>query len=196
VEVVLHLAALARTDATFDELLPANVVGTYNVLEAARLAGARRVVFASSGAVTNGYEQDAPYRELAGGEGLPAGGQWPMITHDSPVRPQGFYGCTKVWGEVLGRHYADCSGLSVLCVRIGAVVPEDRPTALRHRSVWCSQRDVAQMLERCIAAPSDLRYDIFYAVSNNRRNYRDLAHGRAVLGFVPQDGADDTSQAQ
>ena len=195
VDVVLHLAALASADAPFEELLPPNVIGTYHVFEAARLAGVRRVVFASSGAVVSWYEREEPYRELVAGTGLPPGGGWPAITHESPVRPENLYGCTKVWGEVLGRHYADRHGLSVLCVRIGAVVPEDRPTAPRHRSVWCSHRDVAQMLERCIAAPAGLRYDIFYAVSNNRHGYRDLAHARAVLGYAPQDSADDHAAA-
>src|SRR5262249_36566884 len=82
---------------------------------------------------------------------------------------------------------ADRHGLSVLCVRIGAVVAEDRPLTPRHFSVWCSQRDVAQVLDKCVTAPSQLRYDIFYAVSNNRRNYRDFAHARAVLGHEPRD---------
>ena len=69
-------------------------------------------------------------------------------------------------------------------------MPEDRPTSPRHYSVWCSHRDVAQMLEKCITAPAELRYDVFYAVSNNRRGYRDLVHAREVLGYVPQDSAD------
>jgi len=113
-----------------------------------------------------------------------------MTTHQSPLRPQGLYGCSKAWGEALGRHYCDQHGLSVICVRIGAVLPEDRPAAPRHFCVWCSHRDVAQMLEKCITAPEELRYDVFYAVSNNRRNYRDLAHARQVLGYEPRDGAD------
>ena len=69
-------------------------------------------------------------------------------------------------------------------------LPDDRPITPRHFSVWCSQRDVADMLEKCIAAPDDVRYDVFYAVSNNRRSYRDLAHAREVLGDAPQDIAD------
>src|SRR5947209_4452298 len=103
---------------------------------------------------------------------------------------RGLYGWSKVCGETLGRHYADRHGLSVLCVRIGAVVAEDRPTTPRHFSVWCSQRDVAQVLEKCVTAPPQLHYEIFYAVSNNRRNYRDFSHARAVLGYEPRDSAD------
>lgn len=190
VEVVLHLAAIARGEAPWEEVLRHNVIGTYNVFEAAREAGVRRVVFASSGAVINDYERDSPYNKLVEGPDKPLPAEWPMITHESSFRPQGLYGCSKIWGEALGRHYCDRYGLSIICVRIGAVLPEDRPTAPRHFSVWCSHRDVAQMLEKCITAPNNLRYDIFYAVSNNRRNYRDLAHAREVLGYVPQDHAE------
>jgi len=190
VEVVLHLAALAVAEAAWGDVLRYNVVGTYNVLEAARQAGARRVVFASSGAVISGYEQESPYRELVAGPVEPLPERWALLTHESPCRPQGLYGCSKVWGETLGRHYADRHGLSVLCVRIGAVVAEDRPTTPRHFSVWCSQRDVAQVLEKCITAPPQFRYDVFYAVSNNRRNYRDFSHARAVLRYEPRDSAD------
>src|SRR5712691_6632502 len=67
----------------------------------------------------------------------------PMLTHESPLHPSGIYGASKVWGEALGRHYADAHGLSVLCVRIGRVTREDRPQVPREFTVWCSQRDIA-----------------------------------------------------
>jgi nucleoside-diphosphate-sugar epimerase len=190
VDVVLHLAALARGTGSWEEILHHNVIGTYNVFEAARQAGVQRVVFASSGSVISNHELDSPYGELVQGPDQPLPKQWSPITHLSPVRPQGLYGCSKVWGEALGRWYSDEYGLSVLCVRIGAVRPTDRPTEPRHYSVWCSHRDLVQVLEKCITAPTELRYDLFYAVSNNRRNYRDLVHAREVLGYVPQDSAD------
>jgi nucleoside-diphosphate-sugar epimerase len=107
------------------------------------------------------------------------------------VRPLGLYGCSKVWGEALARHYTDTSDLSILCLRIGAVNAEDRPQQVRGFSVWCSQRDIVQMIERCIDAPDSLRFDIFYVLSNNRWGYRDLEHARQVIGFVPQDAAEE-----
>jgi nucleoside-diphosphate-sugar epimerase len=106
------------------------------------------------------------------------------------VRPAGLYGVSKVWGETLGRHYADAHGLSVLCVRIGHVTAEDRPRAPRDFSVWCSQRDIVRMLEACLRAPDTLRFDVFFAVSNNTWSYRDLDHARRVLGFEPLDAAE------
>jgi predicted transposase YbfD/YdcC len=78
------------------------------------------VVFASSGAAVSWYEREEPYRELVAGTGLPPGGGWPAITHESPVRPENLYGCTKVWGEVLGRHYASATGLTLGQVAVDA----------------------------------------------------------------------------
>ena len=190
VQAVVHLAARVGSDAPpFDEILRANVTGTYNVLESARRAGVPRVVFASSGATVSACERDEPYRSLVAGryDGLRG---WPMLTHQTPVRPAGLYGASKVWGEALGRHYADAHDLSVLCVRIGRVNAEDRPLGARDFSVWCSQRDIVRMLERCVEAPLTLRYDVFFVTSRNRWSYRDLGHAREVLGFEPLDSAD------
>jgi nucleoside-diphosphate-sugar epimerase len=190
VDTVVHLAANAESGVPFEDTLRANVIGTYNVFEAARRARVRRVVFASSGATVSGYERDEPYRSLVEGryEGLR---EWPLLTHETPVRPAGIYGTSKVWGEALARQYADVHGLSMLCVRIGRVRAEDRPMSPREFSVFCSQRDVCRMLQLCIDAPEALRFDVFFAQSRNRWSYRDLEHPRAVLGFEPEDAAED-----
>ena len=190
IDVVVHLAALAGSPATLDELLGPNIVGTYNVFEAARRAGVKRVVFASSGATVSSYERDEPYNALTA-DGPLTVSSWTTLTHESLVRPAGLYGCTKVWGEALARHFADAYGLSVLCVRIGHVNAQDRPTEPRQFSVWCSQRDIVRMLEACITAPPSLRFDIVFATSRNRRGYRDLDHARTVLGWEPLDAAED-----
>jgi len=189
VDAVVHLAASVGMSAPFDEILRANVIGTYNVFEASRRAGVRRVVYASSGATVSAYERDMPYRALAEGR-YDEVGAWTTLTHETPVRPAGLYGVSKVWGEALARHYADAHGLSVICVRIGHVTAEDRPRAPRDFSVWCSQRDIVRMIELCLAAPDTLRFDVFFAVSNNTWGYRDLDHARQVLGFQPLDAAE------
>ena len=113
-----------------------------------------------------------------------------MITHKSVTRPMGLYGVSKIWGETLACHFTDTTDLSILCLRIGGVNTEDRPLNKRHNSIWCSQRDIAQLVEKCIEAPENLRYDIFYGVSNNKWSYRDINHARKVVGFVPHDSAD------
>jgi nucleoside-diphosphate-sugar epimerase len=189
VDVVVHLAALTGSPASLEELLGPNIVGTYNVFEGARRAGVKRVIFASSGATVSGYERDDPYSTLVSGR-YDEAGSWPLVTHNTPVRPAGLYGCSKIWGEALARHYADEHGLSMICVRIGQVNAADRPTIARQFSVWCSQRDVVRMIEACMTAPSTLRFDTFFAVSRNRWGYRDLEHPRAVLGWEPLDAAE------
>jgi uronate dehydrogenase len=190
VDTVVHLAAaLGSASPPWERMLQNNVTGTYNVLEAARKAGVKRVVFASSGATVSAIEQDKPYNDLVAGryEGLTS---WPLLTHLSPVRPQGLYGVSKVWGEALGRHYSDAHGISVICVRIGRVHAEDRPLSARDFSVWCSQRDIVRLLEHAVAAPESVRYDIVFGTSRNRWGYRDLEHPHAVLGWEPLDEAE------
>jgi nucleoside-diphosphate-sugar epimerase len=189
IDVVVHLAAAAGGGEPWESVLRHNLIGTYNVFEAARRAGVKRVIFASSGATVTGYEREEPYASLVAGRyaGLTS---WPMLTHETPLRPAALYGVSKAYGEALARQYADEHGLSILCIRIGRVNREDRPTSVRDLSVWLSQRDVVQILERAIAAPADLRSGIFFATSDNRWGYRDLTHARTVLGFVPEDHAE------
>lgn len=188
-DVVVHLAAQVR-DEPWDGLLRANLIGSYNVYEAARLAGVKRVVYASSGNAIRGFESVPPYDAIAAGRYDEVPVDFPKITHEM-VRPQGSYGASKVWGEALGRHFSDAFGLSVLCVRIGRVSPANRPNNARERSIFLSHADVTQILHKCVDAPDDLLYDIFLATSNNKWSYRDLEHPREVLGFVPQDSAED-----
>jgi nucleoside-diphosphate-sugar epimerase len=192
VDTVVHLAAQVGNPA-WEAILRHNITGTYNVFEAAREAGVKRVVFASSGATVSGIESDKPYGDLVAGryDGLTS---WPILTHLSPLRPSGLYGASKVWGEALGRHYADAHGLSVICVRIGRVHAEDRPRSAREFSVWCSQRDIARFLESCVEAPEAVRFEIFFCTSRNKWGYRDLEHPRAVLGWEPIDAAEDHRQ--
>jgi nucleoside-diphosphate-sugar epimerase len=191
VDVVVHLAANTAVNPPFEDLFRVNILGTYNVFEAARRAGVRRVVYASSGATTSACEREEPYRALVEGRYADATSGWPLMTHTMSPRPAGLYGASKVWGEALARHYADAHGLSAICLRIGRVNVEDRPASVRDFSVWCSQRDVVRMMELAMTAPNSVRFDVFYVTSNNRWSYRDLSHAREILGFEPRDCAED-----
>ena len=188
-DVVVHLAAYLEGQ-DWEGQHAGNVVGTYNVYEAARLAGVKRVVFASSGNAIRGFELVPPYSDIAAGNYDRVPADFPMITHEQ-IWPSAIYGAAKVWGEALGRHFTDEFGISVICVRIGAVRRPDRPTSIRENAIWLSYRDISQMLQKCIDAPDSVKYDIFFAVSNNRWNYRDLSHPKEVIGFEPQDSAED-----
>ena len=190
VDVVVHMAAASRATNPWPEIRNGNLVGVYNVYEAAREAGVARVIFASSGATIAGYERVSPYAEIVTGR-ADAIGTWPMITDDTPVRPGSLYGASKVWGEALGRFYADVHGLSVICLRFGSVNEPDRPVTTREWSVWCSLRDAVQGVERAIAAPPDVRYAVVNIVSDNHLGYRDLASARRLIGYVPLDRAED-----
>ncbi len=189
-DVVVHLAAHVASEP-MEDVVRGNLAGTWNVYEAAREAGVKRVVFASSGDTIRGVDHDPPYSQIIAGDyEAVSRWEWPKVTKDL-VRPGTIYGASKVWGEVLGRVYSADYGLSVLCVRIGACPAANRPTTVREKAAWVSHRDVADVLHRCIDAPDDLLYDIFFAVSNNRWNYRDIEHAHRVLGYVPQDSAED-----
>jgi uronate dehydrogenase len=167
VDMVVHLAAIPD-EAPFDDILTGNITTTYSVFEAARRAGVRRVVFASTNHVTGFY----PRSETVGPE--------------DPVRPDSFYGVSKAFGEALGRLYVDKYGLEVVCLRIGAF--EERPTLPRQLSIWLSPRDCVQLVRRCLEAP-EVGFLIVYGVSANTRSWwQDDAAAR--LGYRPQDNAE------
>jgi nucleoside-diphosphate-sugar epimerase len=186
IDTVVHLAAAAGDHQAPEDIMRSNVVGTYHVFEAARSAGVKRVIFASSGATVSGWEREPPLSHLVAGRYEQAGTVKPL-THETPVRPSGLYGASKIWGEALARHYADAYDMSMICLRIGRVKSEDRPTTIRDAAVWCSRRDIVRMIEACVEAPPSLRFDVFYVVSNLRHGYRDIEHARAVLGWTPVD---------
>jgi nucleoside-diphosphate-sugar epimerase len=186
IETVVHMAAYLGPE--FSGQVSGNLIGAYNVFEAAREAGVKRVIFGSSGATQMQYESDEPIKAMVEARWDDVPSPRPILTPLDAPRPNGIYGAAKLWGEALGRYYSDAHGMSVICVRIGRVVKEDWPYDARHAAVYCSHRDVIQMIEKCVSAPESVRFDLFYAVSNNRGRYRDIDHSRMVIGFVPEDG--------
>ena len=191
-DVVVHMGADPRADAPWEAVLHSNIIGSYNTYEACRLSGVKRIVYASSVMVSWGYQFDEPYKAIVEGRYDDVPKDIPRITKESAVRPTDLYPSSKVWGEALGRYYADVHGLSVICLRIGAVQDPDRPSdSPQIQAVWCSHRDIAHLVERSINAPDDLRFDIFYGVSDNKYRYVDIEHARKVLGYVPQDSAEE-----
>lgn len=165
---VVHLGGLSD-EAPFDDLCAINILGTFNVLEAARLAGVARFVYASSNRVTGFY----PISTVVGPE--------------AATRPDSLYAVSKVAGEGLGSLYADKFDLSFISVRIGSF--EDAPLDRRHLSTWLSPRDCAAAFLAAMRAPG-VRYAAFYAVSANTRGWWDLTPGYR-LGFRPVDNAED-----
>ena len=191
-DVVVQMAADPRPEASWESLLNSNIIGVRNLFEASIRAGVPRVVYASSIMVSWGYQLDEPYKALSEGrfDDL-KGEEIHTVTHEWPQRPTGLYPATKVWGEALARYASDVQGLSVICLRIGWVNADDTPQKQESGAVWCSQRDVVQLVERSIEAPADMRFDIFYGVSNNRWRWVDLEHARLSLGYIPKDSAEE-----
>jgi NAD+ dependent glucose-6-phosphate dehydrogenase len=196
-EIVVHLAADVRTEADWESVYSANINGTYNVFEAVRRTGVKRVVFASSNHVTGLYEKDWPISSVVKGDYLdldPA--TIPKISHLTPPKADSFYGAGKLLGEGLGQYYSGDFGLSVICLRIGTVRPYEwpKPSEKRFFSTWLSHGDLVQLVQKSIEAPETVRYDVFYGVSNNTWRFWDIEHGRQVIGFEPQDNAEDHRQ--
>ena len=194
-DTVVQLAADPRPDASWESLLDSNIVGVRNVLEAAHRCGVRRVVLASSIMVSWGYQQDEPYKAISEGRFAELDSdEWPVVTHEWAPRPTGLYPASKVWAEALARYYADIHQMSVLCLRIGWVNAEDHPGSEQSGAFWCSQRDIIQLMQRSIEASEDVQFDIFYGVSKSKWRWVDIEHPKRILGFIPQDSAEEKLQ--
>jgi nucleoside-diphosphate-sugar epimerase len=170
---VIHLAANPRVSAPWEDLRSPNFDGAYHVFEAARLAGARRLVFASTNHVTGMLDKQQ---------------RWP-VTPDGDVAPDSLYGASKAFGEALGRYYAETSDLSVVCLRIGWVLERYLPDNAGWRRMWLSFRDLGQLVRKSLTA--DVNFGIYYGVSANTPMRYDLENVRRELGYEP---VDDSAQ--
>ena len=174
IDTVVHLGADPRMDATWDSLLPNNVISTYNVFEAAHQARCRRVVFASSVNAVLGYPLDK------------------QVHTDMPTRSVNLYGATKVWGEGLASSYAASTGLSCICLRFGWVIDRDSPMIKHGHPLFdtaLTYHDLTLLVGAAIEADDDLNYAVFHGVSNNRWKRLDISDARTAIGYDPQDDA-------
>lgn len=189
-DAVVHLAAVADAYASWEEVLPPNVIGAYDAYEAARRAGVRRLVFPSSNHAVGMYMRE---------DDRFADPDHPVeVGTDTALRPDGLYGASKAWGEALGRMYAEMHGLEVVCLRIGWVPEQDEPpssvemrreppeVARRAPGMWLSHRDCATLIEAALTA--DVQFAIVNGVSDNRGRWFSLDEGRRLLGWSPRDG--------
>ncbi len=168
VDAVVHLGGVS-VEGPFEPILQANIRGLFNLYEAARLAGTRRIVYASSNHVTGCYEQGR------------------TISPDDPVRPDGYYGVSKLFGEGLAHMYFDRYGIETVCLRIGTAVPE--PADRRELATWISLGDLARLVIASLRAPN-VGCTIAYGMSGNPRGWWDTAAAWERLGFVPQDSSE------
>ena len=108
------------------------------------------------------------------------------------ARKQGAYSVVAPagLGEAVGRYYVDACGMSVICLRIGTVNPENAPTTPRHLATLLTHRDLVSLVRCCIAAPSDVGFGIVYGISRNTWRIWDLESARDLVGFEPVDDAE------
>ena len=154
---------------SWDAILTANVIGMYNLYQAARRHGVKRIVYASSNHATGFYPTDQ------------------RIGPRDPVRPDCLYGVSKTWGESLSRLYFDRYGIETACLRIGSAFAA--PTSRRMLATWISHGDLLRLVRACLTAP-DVGHAILYGVSRNSAGFWDNA-AASRIGYEPLDSADD-----
>jgi uronate dehydrogenase len=188
---VIDLAADSSLSASWDSVCTNNIPATANAFEAARKAGVRRVIYASSNHAVGLYEHEEPYASVVAGEydGLDPS-ELPRLAADAEVRPDGPYGVGKAFGEAAARYYAESHGLSIICLRIGTVNAADRPKTARHFATLLTHRDLVHLVRCCLTAPDTLRFGVFYGVSANTWRFWDIDDARAAIGYAPQDDAE------
>ncbi|GAB2903270.1 NAD(P)-dependent oxidoreductase [Paralcaligenes sp. KSB-10] len=167
VDAIIHLGGVS-VEGPFGPILQANILGIYNLYEAARRNGVKRVVFASSNHVTGFYRQSE------------------TINADHPARPDGMYGLSKAFGEDLSRFYFDRYGIETACVRIGSSFPE--PKDRRMLATWLSFDDLHRLITACLTTPV-LGHTIVFGMSRNAVTWWDNSRAHHV-GYVPQDSSD------
>lgn len=166
-DAVVHLGGIS-TEQPFDAILQANIVGAYNLYEAARRHGVKRIVFASSNHVTGFYRQDE------------------VVDATMPKRPDGYYGLSKAFGEDLSRFYFDRYGIETVCLRIGSSFPE--PKDRRMLATWLSYDDLERLVVASLTAPV-VGHSIVYGMSDNATTWWDNTPARHI-GYRPQDSSD------
>jgi hypothetical protein len=147
-----------------------NITGTYHTYVAAKAAGCRRVIYASSIHAVSGYPPDV------------------QVKTSEPVNPGDLYGVSKCFGEAMGRYMAEQEGLSVIALRIGAFQPDStvlKPD-LKILDAWVSQRDLNQLIQKCIDA-ENIKFAVFHGLSDNRFKRLDISDARELVGYAPQD---------
>jgi NAD+ dependent glucose-6-phosphate dehydrogenase len=193
-DTVVHMAADPDGRSGWESVLNNNIIGAHNLFEACRLAGVKRIIYASTNQVVFGYMTPQKREAMFGRSNAELNlSEFPLADHTKPTRPMNDYACSKVYGEALAHMYAHVHGISCIVLRIGWVVDSDTLPNPKAAAIWCSHRDIIQIVERCVDAPPELRFDVFFGHSDNQPNLVDIQHAKDVLGYAPQDGQQLTS---
>ncbi len=165
---IIHLGGIS-VERPFSEIVQGNLIGVYNLYEAARQAGTRRIFFASSNHAIGFHDRED------------------QLDAKSLTKPDGIYGVSKVYGEAIASMYFDKFGIETARVRIGSCFP--KPTDHRQLATWLSYDDLVRLLE-CMFRVTRLGCPVIYGASNNAEQWWDNSHV-GYLGWQPQDSAED-----
>lgn len=175
IDIVINLAANPDPKAEFNQLIKPNLIGAYNVFKVALESKCKRVIFASSVHAISGY-----------GHGY-------EVKQENNPKPIDLYGATKVFGEALCYTFFSQHGLSCIALRIGAYTSDDKIRNLcfsRHDyDHVITQRDMAQLMHKCITAPKKIKYAILSGISKNKKKDMDLKLAKKLVNYNPQDDA-------
>ncbi|WP_043530356.1 NAD-dependent epimerase/dehydratase family protein [Litchfieldella xinjiangensis] len=164
---IIHLGGVS-VEKPWEGILQSNIIGVYNLYEAARNLGKPRIVFASSNHTIGYYERTT------------------RIDTEVPHRPDSLYGVSKCFGEDLASLYYHKFDVETLSVRIGSCFPQPKDT--RMMATWLSVEDFMRLMKRAFVAPK-LGCTVIYGASANAELWWDNRKA-AFLGWAPQDSSD------
>ena len=176
IDVVINFAGESNPEENdFKKILEPNIIGLYNLFEAARISGVKRIITASSVHAVRGY---------------PLGSR---VLHKDVPMPLNIYGASKVFGEAMCHVYSSKYKMSCIAIRIGAYTPDDKidPICLERSNYdyMITQRDMAQLIYKCVIASSKVKFGILSGSSDNRRKYLDIEFAKKLVGYRPKDDA-------
>ena len=165
-DMVVHFGAIGD-EAEWDAILQSNIVGAYNVWEAAHRNGVKRVVYASSVHAVGMHKSTD------------------VIGLDAPHKPDTYYGLAKCFCEDLASLFWDKRGIESVCMRIFSAASV---TNSRSLGTWLSYDDLIHLVEQSITTPV-VEFTKVWGISNNDRMVVDNS-GAAHLGYKPKDNAE------
>ncbi len=171
VDTIVHLAGVASPDSSFEQVLPINIVGTYNIFQASAEVGVKRVIYASSAQTIEGYPLDI------------------QVKTDMPVRPKNLYGVSKACGEAIAAYYAYQKNVEAVAIRIGAFEYRHEWAKLNARdlSAWIEPKDLCSLIVNTIEVDlTDNPFVIAHGVSNNRFKRLDLSDTKRFFDYDPK----------
>ena len=187
-DAIIHLAGDPKPTGTWESMLNNNIIGTFNVLEEARRAGVKKVVFASTNHTQHGETMTDSPNELDMSKRV-------MLRLGDYFNPSSIYGASKATGEIFGRLFARQHGVQFVAMRIGAIGNDDTPLRAVGspsenyvRAMYLSRRDCVDAFQKALEV--DREFTVAYVVSDNDRRIFDLRETNEVLGFYPQDNAE------